>query len=67
MKKFDAVAGLVDENEDIAIAHIEPHVVCHKTAQRVITLAHIGWLAVEQVAHAVIQTKHCAGLRMNRR
>ncbi len=58
MKKFNAVACLVHEDEDISIPYIDPQIVCHKTAEGVIALSHIGRLTVEQIAHTVIETKH---------
>ena len=58
MKQFYTVPCLVHKDEHISITDIKTHMVGYKTAQCVVTFAHIGRFTVEKVPHAVVQAKH---------
>lgn len=58
VKQLDSVPALVHEDVYVSIRRISAYLVPHKTAQRMKTLSHICWLAVEPIAHFPPQTKH---------
>lgn len=48
MKDFHACARLVDEDERIAVLHVQTHLVCDDAAQRVEALAHVRRMRIQE-------------------
>lgn len=58
MKDLHACARLVDEDERIAVLHIETHLVGDDAAQRVETLAHVRRMRIQEEPVGVCQAEH---------
>lgn len=58
MKEFHQPAAADYEDNDIAIADISPHLLCHYTDQRVDTLVHACAVRAQMMAHSVIEAEH---------
>ena len=58
MEDLHSRAGLVDEDERVAVLDVAPHLVGHYAAERVEALAHIRGVRVQEEAVAVIEAEH---------
>lgn len=58
MKDLHACARLVDEDERVAVLHVEPHLVGDDAAQRVEALAHVRRMRIQEEPVGVCQAEH---------
>ena len=58
MKDIHACARLVDEDERVAVLHVEPHLVGDDAAQRVEDLAHVRRMRIQEEPVGVRQAEH---------
>lgn len=58
MKDLHACARLVDEDECIAVLHVETHLVCDDAAQRVEALAHVRRMRIQEEYVGVCMAEH---------
>ena len=58
MKDIHACARLVDEDERVAVLHVEAHLVGDDAAQRVEDLAHVRRMRIQEEPVGVRQAEH---------
>lgn len=58
MKDLHACARLVDDDERVAVLHVETHLVGDDAAQRVEALAHVRRMRIQEEPVGVCKAKH---------
>lgn len=58
MKQLHQSAAAADEDEDIAVAHIGPHLLLYNSYQGIYSLANIGAPGAQMIAHRIVETEH---------
>lgn len=58
MKQFHQFTVAADEDEDIPVPHIRPHLLLDTPDQRIDSLAHVSAARTQMVAHRIVEKEH---------